>query len=163
MWGHTRMENECSETKERAEKQLLTVNSVNPSCSSAFDIFFKTIYPLFSFPQKEIGKAHHQNALFIITRPISIPYNNQFAEAIVYIQKRSLLMIYLLLIRQGVSRLDIEAFIMTVHHEIYLKIPTLQFAILIQNEQFLKNLSFRMNTFAQNLSFRMNRFLIKCP
>ena len=24
------MENECSETKERAEKQLLTVNSVNP-------------------------------------------------------------------------------------------------------------------------------------
>ena len=51
-------------------------------------------------------------------------------------------MIYLLLIRQDVSRLDIEAFIMTVHHKINLKIPTLQLAILIQNEQFLKNLSF---------------------
>ena len=59
---------------------------------------------------------------------ISIPYDNQFAKSIVYIQKRSLLLIYLLLIRQGVSRLDIETFIMTVHHEINLKIPTLQFA-----------------------------------
>ena len=65
---------------------------------------------------------------------ISIPYDNQFAKAIVYIQKRSLLLIYLLLIRQGISRLDIEAFIMTVHHEIYLKIPTLQLAILIPLE-----------------------------
>ena len=52
------------------------------------------------------------------------PHDNQFAKAIVYIQKRSLLLIYLLLIRQGVSRLDIEAFIMAVHHEINLKIPT---------------------------------------
>ena len=36
--------------RERAEKQLLTVN---PSCSSALDIFFKTIYPLFSFPKRK--------------------------------------------------------------------------------------------------------------
>ena len=87
-----------------------------------------------ALPQKEIGEAHHQNAFFIITRTIPIPYDYQFAEAIVYIQKRSLLLIYLLLIRQGISRLDIEAFIMTVHHEIYLKIPTLQLAILIPLE-----------------------------
>ena len=65
---------------------------------------------------------------------IPIPYDYQFAKAIVYIQKRSLLLIYLLLIWQGVSRLDIEAFIMTVHHEINLKIPTLQLAILIPLE-----------------------------
>ena len=39
--------------KERAEKQLLTVNSVNPNCSSALDIFFKTIYSLFSFPKRK--------------------------------------------------------------------------------------------------------------
>ena len=39
MWGHTRKEKECSKTKERAEKQLLTVNSVNLSCSSALKLY----------------------------------------------------------------------------------------------------------------------------
>ena len=82
MWGHTRMENECSETKERAEKQLLTVNSVNPVVLPLL-IFLQDNLAL---PQKEIGKAHHQNAFFIITRTIPIPYDYQFAEAIVYIQ-----------------------------------------------------------------------------
>ena len=46
----------------------------------------KSIYSLLPLTQEEIGEAHHQNALFIITRMISIPYDNQFAEAVVYIQ-----------------------------------------------------------------------------
>ena len=41
---------------------------------------------LTTLTQEEIGETHYQNALFIITRMISIPYDNQFAEAVVYIQ-----------------------------------------------------------------------------
>ena len=43
----------------RVEKQLLTVNSVNPCCSSALDISSRPS----TLSQEEIGEAHHQNAL----------------------------------------------------------------------------------------------------
>ena len=79
------------ENKERAEKQLLTVNSVNPSCSSALKLY--SVASIFAklLPQDTIVIEKNRKSF-------------------------------------------------------------------IQNEQFLENLSFRMNTFDQNLSFRMNRF-----
>lgn len=43
--------NEILRNKRKSGKT--TVNSVNPSCSSALDIFFKTIYSLFSFPKRK--------------------------------------------------------------------------------------------------------------
>ena len=64
--------------KQRVEEQQLGLTVVLP-------LLIFSSRPSF-FPQKEIGEAHHQNAFFIITRTISIPYDNQFAEAIVYIQ-----------------------------------------------------------------------------
>ena len=88
MWGHTRKK---IDARKQRKSGKTTVNSVNPSCSSALKLYSVT-------------------SIFAKLLP----------QYIIVIEKKR------------------KSF--------------------IQNEQFLENLSFRMNTFMQNLSFRMNRF-----
>ena len=59
--GGTQEREQMFENKERAEKQLLTVNSVNPSCSSALKIYSIT------FPLKENYFSIHSQAGIICT------------------------------------------------------------------------------------------------
>ena len=52
MWGHTRMEMNARKLR-KGGKQLLTVNSVNPSCSSALNFilwlqYFAILLPLYT-------------------------------------------------------------------------------------------------------------------
>ena len=52
MWGHTRMEMNARKLR-KGGKQLLTVNSVNPSCSSALNFilwlqYFAKLLPLYT-------------------------------------------------------------------------------------------------------------------
>ena len=72
MWGHTRRK-QMFENKERAEKQLLTVNSVNPSCSSALSFWqSRPIQPLLQHPFPSRNYMHrltiHGKLLFLIQR-----------------------------------------------------------------------------------------------
>ena len=72
--GGTQERKQMFENKERAEKQLLTVNSVNPSCLSAFLLesrLFK-IQPLLQHPFPSRNYMHrlpiHGKFLFLIQR-----------------------------------------------------------------------------------------------
>ena len=64
MWGHTRMEMNARKLR-KGGKQLLTVNSVNPSCSSALKLYSVTSIFAKLLPQDTIIIEKKRNSFIL--------------------------------------------------------------------------------------------------